>query len=272
MKTEIFFKDGRLPFVEGRCSLSNMRTFKPHMHKGFSIGAVRSGQLYFQAGDSSELLMPGALALINPETLHSCNTRGQGERSFFMLYLDVEWCLQIEKSLWNITRFIPATLIRLVDDGLYLQYIDAMEHLFDQSVHLLEKEQLLFELLATVFKKSVHLPNSPMNQAPYTKNVEQLKQLLSTDLQENLTLDDLARQVEENPYTMLRRFKAGTGITPHAYRMNCRIEQARKYLQQGMEIAEVALLSGFFDQSHFHRHFKAMTTLTPKEYQVNFIQ
>jgi hypothetical protein len=134
MKTEIFFKDVRLPFVEGRCSLSNVRTFKPHMHKGFSIGAVRSGQLQFQAGDSSERLVPGTIALINPETLHSCNTKGKGERSFFMLYLDVEWCLQIQKSLWNITTFIPATFIRLADDCLYTQYINVMVHLFDQGV------------------------------------------------------------------------------------------------------------------------------------------
>ena len=71
---------------------------------------------------------------------------------------------------------------------------------------------------------------------------------------------------------MLRRFKTVTGITPHAYRMNCRIEQARKYLQEGMDITETALECGFFDQSHLHRHFKAMTTVTPQEYRVNFVQ
>jgi AraC-like DNA-binding protein len=39
-----------------------------------------------------------------------------------------------------------------------------------------------------------------------------------------------------------------------------------------MDIAETALECGFFDQSHFHRHFKAMTTVTPQEYRVNFVQ
>jgi AraC-like DNA-binding protein len=43
--------------------------------------------------------------------------------------------------------------------------------------------------------------------------------------------------------------------------MNCRIEQARALLQDGMAIGEVALASGIFDQSHFHRHFKTMTTV-----------
>ena len=77
MNSEKFFVDIRLPFVEGRSSLSSVRTFKPHMHTGFSIGAVSAGQVHFQTGTHSELLVPGALALINPETLHSCNTVGR---------------------------------------------------------------------------------------------------------------------------------------------------------------------------------------------------
>jgi AraC-like DNA-binding protein len=49
--------------------------------------------------------------------------------------------------------------------------------------------------------------------------------------------------------------------------MNCRIEHARSLLQKGRTIADTALACGFFDQSHFHHHFKAMTTVTPKQYQ-----
>jgi AraC-like DNA-binding protein len=218
------------------------------------------------------LLAPGALALINPETLHSCNTVGSAERSFFMLYLDIQWCLQIQKSIRNTETFIPAAAVRLDDKILYMQYIDVMKKLMDQKVHLLEKEQLLLDLSAGVFKKSGLVQELHCNDDSYAGKVARLKALLSSNLGEELTLDDMARQLAANPYTLLRRFKARTGITPHAFRMNCRIEQARKYLQKGLEIAEVALRCGFFDQSHLHRNFKAMTTLTPKEYQINFIQ
>lgn len=272
MNSERFFVDIRLPFVEGRYSLSSVRTFKPHMHRGFSIGAVNAGQVHFQAGAHSELLTPGALALINPETLHSCNTVGHAERSFFMLHLDIRWCLEIQKSICNAKTFVPAASVRLDDKILYMQYIDVMKKLMDQKVHLVLKEQLLLDLLAGVFKKSALVQELPQNSDIYAGKVACLKELLASELKQELTLESMARQLAANPYTLLRRFKAKTGITPHAFRMNCRIEQARKYLQEGLEIAEVALQCGFFDQSHLHRYFKAMTTLTPKEYQVNFIQ
>ena len=85
-------------------------------------------------------------------------------------------------------------------------------------------------------------------------------------------MSQLAPKLGANPYTLLRQFKAATGVTPHAYRLNCRIELAKRLLQEGCDLSQVALECGFFDQSHFHRHFKAMTTVTPGAYQVNFVQ
>jgi AraC-like DNA-binding protein len=269
MNSEKFFKDIRLPFVECRSSRSSVREFKAHMHKSFCIGAVELGRVQYSVGEREAVLTTGCLAVINPESLHACNSLGSEGRSFSMLYLDVGWCLEVQKSLWNVDSFVPAEDIRLDDLELYRRYCGVVQHLLDSTVHLLEKEQLLVELSSVVFSRACRV--QALRQV-VPENIERLKILLGENLKEDITLEPLARQLGVNPYTLLRRFKAVTGITPHAYRMNCRVEQARKYLQEGMDIAETALECGFFDQSHFHRHFKAMTTCTPQEYRVNFVQ
>jgi len=74
MHSEKFFKESRLPFVECRISRSSSRQFKAHMHRAFSIGAVDRGQARYQVDDRQIDLPEGCLALINPETLHACNT------------------------------------------------------------------------------------------------------------------------------------------------------------------------------------------------------
>lgn len=269
MNDEIFFKDSRLPFAECRSSKSSTRSFKPHLHRAFSIGAVNSGRARYQVGDRSVLLSPGSLALINPETLHFCNSAASEGRSYSILYLDVDWCRKVQKSLWRVDTFVPVTTVKLDHPRLYRLYCRTLQQLMDPTVHLLRKEQLLIELAGRVFKKGC---GPQTGQRLPAENIHLLKQALGANLREDLTLEALAQAMGANPYTLLRRFKAATGITPHAYRMNCRIEQARLLLQQGMDIAETALECGFFDQSHLHRHFKAMTTVTPQEYRVNFIQ
>ena len=269
MRKERFFKDNKLPFAEARYSEGSREPFKMHLHRTLSIGAIDKGRVLYQVGDENATLLPGSLAIMNPEVLHACNPAKDQKRSYYMLYLDIDWCVQIQQSMWDIDAFVPMDGIRLDDEPLYRQYCEAVERLMDDQVHLQEKEQLLYDLTSEVFIRTC----KPQEGIAETNDgIEQLKAVLSNDLHKDLPLNILAKEFSANPYTLIRRFKALTGITPHAYRMNCRIEQAKRLLRDGCDIADTALDCGFFDQSHFHRHFKSMTTVTPQEYRVNFIQ
>jgi AraC-like DNA-binding protein len=198
--------------------------------------------------------------------MHACNPTENSKRSYYMMFLDVAWCLQLQQSLWQVDLFIPVQTMLLEDDAVYRQYIETMKTLMGVG-GLLKKEQLLVELAEKIFMR-VCEPASEKSQPPL--HIEQLKRQLGANLDADLSLSQIAHKLKANPYTLLRQFKSATGITPHAYRLNCRIELARQLLQQGVELSQVALACGFFDQSHFHRHFKAMTTVTPRAYQVNF--
>lgn len=268
MRDEHFIKHSALPFAECRYSENSERSYKPHMHQTFSVGAVEQGDVIYRVEGKTMKLQPGCLALVNPETLHSCNPPESSKRNYFMLHLDVAWCLQVQQSLWQVETFRSVRSPLLEDEPVYEKCMVALK-LFMGQGDLLEKEQHLVELAGTIFRLACE--PAAVIEAPSSK-IQMLKEQLAQHLDRDVSLSQLSANLKTNPYTLLRRFKAASGITPHAYRMNCRIEHAKHLIREGADLSQVALECGFYDQSHFHRHFKAITAVTPREYQVNFIQ
>ena len=56
------------------------------------------------------------------------------------------------------------------------------------------------------------------------------------------------------------------GGPPHALQLDLRVQAARAALARGAAGAELATELGFFDQSHFSRHFKRIVGVTPSQY------
>ena len=86
-------------------------------------------------------------------------------------------------------------------------------------------------------------------------------------LAEPLNLQALADEAALSKYQLIRRFKAETGITPWQHLIQKRIERAQELLEEGKSAAQVALETGFYDQSHMNRAFREETGLTPGKYQ-----
>jgi transcriptional regulator GlxA family with amidase domain len=61
-------------------------------------------------------------------------------------------------------------------------------------------------------------------------------------------------------------FAKEVGVTPHIYQIQVRLQKATELLATGCSIAEVALATGFCDQSHLQKLFKKKFGITPGQY------
>lgn len=85
---------------------------------------------------------------------------------------------------------------------------------------------------------------------------------------EDLSLAALSAQVGEAPLAFLRHFKQLTGMTPHAYVNERRLQRARRELQAPQAVlADVAAQAGYASQSHMGTAMRRALQLTPAGYR-----
>ena len=281
-----FWSNPNMPYVETRKACQSRICYKSHSHPTFSIGAVDAGISRFTSSfaDEQEITV-GNLVVIPAHVDHSCNPLPEHDWSYQMMHIDAQWLSQLLQEtkadlsslsdlnainldatdLDALTSEFPLFKPRILkDQKIYQSFTLLNETLFDPNKSILEKEQLFLATLINIL-----LPNLKWERIEISQYAQQflpkLKQYLERDI-ENLSLQELANEVGISRYALIRLFKQYFGQTPHAFQLNRKMNQARQFLKEGRDIAQLAYDLEFTDQSHFQRVFKQYTGVTPKQF------
>jgi len=86
------------------------------------------------------------------------------------------------------------------------------------------------------------------------------------------TLEQMAAVAGRSPYHFARQFKAATGMSPHQYVIARRVERAKELLQGrcNLTLVQIAVRTGFADQSQLIRHFKRFVGVTPGRFSAHY--
>ncbi|MED2082388.1 AraC family transcriptional regulator [Brevibacillus formosus] len=99
------------------------------------------------------------------------------------------------------------------------------------------------------------------------KHVTTMIDYMKTNVEVGITLVDLSRVSNISLSQLVRLFKKHTGVTPHQYLIQLRIERAKQLIRCGnLSGKEIAVHAGFSDQAHFTKLFKRMTGMSPLQY------
>jgi AraC family transcriptional regulator len=90
------------------------------------------------------------------------------------------------------------------------------------------------------------------------------KELMSANLRGNVSSADLATECLLSAGHFARAFRHSTGLSPHQWLIQCRIEKAHALLHEGrLSLAEIARACGFADQSHFTKAYARRRGISP---------
>jgi len=239
--------------------------FEKHMHDSYAIGVIEKGVLAYYNQSGIHIAGAGCLLLINPREPHYGHAMSQEGWTYRMLYPSVALVQEIANQITqrSVAPYFPQPVIYNYALALLIRKAHAM---LEEQGSRLACEITLHEALAQLVLQ--HANPLPHNQTTHSdwRAIQKVQDYLEANHTENITLGQLANIAGFSPYHLLRIFRAQTGLPPHKYLTHIRINRAKTLLSLGTPIKDVAAATGFTDQSHLTRRFKAIVGVTPGQY------
>lgn len=244
-----------------RHAFSTNHSFPRHSHDEFGLGLMTAGAHRSASGHGPVVASEGDLITVSPGEVHDGASVDRRVRAWTMLYIApstvASFC--IDEDHWgredNELEFSAAVVS---DDRARSRFVD-VDRLLRSS---LPRNDLQFEeAVSRLVVPMVRLRSR--GDQPTHLGVRRVIERLSDDVASTPTLSELATIAGVSRFQLIRAVEKKTGLTPFALLKQNRLNEARRLITAGWSIAEVAGATGFSDQSHLTRCFKATYGVTP---------
>lgn len=231
--------------------------FGRHTHDEFGIGLIERGAQKSASGRGLVEAGPGDIITVNPGEVHDGKPFDASGRRWRMLYLAPERLVDVAADIAPGPAFeFTSPVIR--DALLRARFRDLCDAVTagDDALHA---ESALLALIAGLLRPA-------RDRAQPAASVTTARERIDDAPGAMLTLAGLAADAGLSRHQFLRAFARLTGLPPHAYLLQRRVQRARTLIGSGLPLAEAAAASGFADQSHMTRCFVRSLGLTPGAY------
>jgi len=258
-----------LPGVTALDAVMRDFSYDRHAHEEMALGVTISGRQDFFCRGAQFSSTPGKVILFNPGDVHDGSPGPRSTLRYAMLYIRRDQLVPLMGHGRNAARRLPRVPGALVDDAALRWRILALSRLIlGRGGTRMEQELHLYELARRLQRLA-----DPSRSEPAVERMDafaHVRDYIHAHLDSDLSMDQLCAVANMSKFHFIRLFRGRFGITPHKYVLSCRINKARKALEQGRTPTDTAQLCGFFDASHLNRRFKRAHGLTPRQYQLQF--
>ncbi|HJV51761.1 MAG TPA: AraC family transcriptional regulator [Noviherbaspirillum sp.] len=251
-----------LPGVELYSARLVEHAFAPHVHDGYSIGAIEDGVERFRYQGAEHVAPAGTLVLLNPDELHTGQAEVDSGWTYQMLYVEP----QTLRELAGGEAFFPAAMAHDPElAAAFHQTFRRMWHASDDLAFLSGFTRLVDAVVAR-YGRNAKAPASPQ-LSRRTAAMRRVLDYIEAHLDDTLSIDTLAAEAGLSVFHFVRSFSALFHATPHQYLQARRAARAKSLLAQRATPAQAAAAAGLTDQSHLNRWFKRTYGVTPAQYQ-----
>jgi AraC family transcriptional regulator len=232
-----------------------------HSHKRAHVAFVLRGAFTERCERTTLECRPLSVSFLAPGITHSDDF----DNEVHCLLVDIA-----PQRLEHLSEALP------LDDPVFLNGgVSAwlLMRLYNEARQTDEASSLAVEGLALEILAELSRQRMPVSQPKLPRWLKQARELLHAQFPETLTHDDMAHAVGVHPVHLANMFRQHYKCTIGEYVRRLRIEHAcREITSSDASLVEIALASGFSDQSHFAKVFKRLTGMTPTQFRANLRQ
>lgn len=241
--------------------------YKRHSHREYGIAVTRRGIQSFHCEKDLYHVSQNGIITFNPEEVHDGYSELESGLEYQMLYIS-------QKKMQKLARQVCG------DKFSYFYFANTVQYDLQLAVKLLslfkainmvenecEIQSKFYDAVTNLMLKHGIFSQKPVRIREDNSLIDQACQYITANASRSISLEDIAAEVNLSPYYFSRLFKQTTGLSPHSYLNQQRVEFVKNRINQAVSLAELALKAGFSDQSHMNRRFKEIYGITPGKYR-----
>jgi AraC-like DNA-binding protein len=265
-----FARFWRSPLVPGADMLTaeyREHEFAPHWHEAYTVPVIEAGAEAYAYCGARRVAEAGSVPIVNPGEVHTGSRAIEAGWRYRVFYVPVDYVQRLADEIAGKPQPLPWFPLEPIRDADLAARIGHAHRLLEAGADSLAGETALVDALSTLLVHHAQRQPDVARPGADAPRVATMKARLAANLAEPVTLTELAEAVGLSPFHAARLFAQATGLPPHAWRNQLRLQRALAPLRAGASITEVAAASGFTDQSHFTRHFRRMFGVPPGRWQ-----
>lgn len=262
-----YWRTPLLPGAELLTAEYREHTFAPHWHDAYTVPVIEAGAEGYDYRGSRQIAEAGTVPIINPGEVHTGSRAFEDGWRYRVFYLPVDAVQSLADAIGECHAAQPWFPVAPIREHELARRLVLAHRLLEAGQDPLAAETAFVDAFSTLIgRHALARPTAPVCPTDDAR-VARMKARLAADLLEPLSLTDLAGAVGLSAFHAARLFSRTTGMAPHAWRTQLRLQRSLAPLRAGLSVTEVAAACGFTDQSHFTRHFRRMFGVPPGRWQ-----
>jgi AraC-like DNA-binding protein len=227
--------------------------FDPHLHDTFSVVLLHTGSATLRSRRGTQHVHQGDVVICNPFEVHGVGCQ-HSSLEYDVLYPSVRFARECLGSA------VSGGMLPILRTILF-RPSHTTRALFEAVQSRVRSDAAAENALCSLFGEC-KVDDSGLPGRSF-EAVNAACQIIHEQYAQTLDTERLARYAGLHTSHFIRVFHRLTGLAPQTYLRQVRVARARQLICAGAGLADVANLTGFFDQAHLTREFKKIHGVTP---------